>query len=224
MVSLLHAPDKQIDAGCAGLGGQFGCQEHRRTERRERRADRQRADDDAAAGFVLEAIDKAPAVRQWRRASDERSTARRRRLVEAAPGEARPRTGRDRCPRETVRAAALHESAASSATRRPVRDTGRSSAGSLDAGVSLVHPSVSLLEVQQLDDETSAPPRRAPFSSGRSTALASATPGRIGRPPTCALQMVEPAGSVAFRKLRWLLRTAYRASTRSRPSSDASAR
>src|SRR5262245_54536615 len=48
-----------------------------------------------------------------------------------------------------------------------------------------------------------------PFSSGSSTASASAVPGRIGRPPTLALQSIAPGGRVAFRKLRWLLRTAY---------------
>ena len=53
-----------------------------------------------------------------------------------------------------------------------------------------------------------------PFSSGSSRASASAVPGRIGRPPTFALHTVEPGGSVTFRKLRWLFRTAYRASTK----------
>ena len=68
----------------------------------------------------------------------------------------------------------------------------------------------------------SAPARR--FGSGTRMLPFGPVPGRTGRPSTATLQSVAPPGSVSARKLRWLLRTARRASTSALPSSLTMAR
>ena len=50
--------DDQIDARRARFGGQFGREEHRRSDRGESNAHWKRTNDRPAAAFVLEAIDQ----------------------------------------------------------------------------------------------------------------------------------------------------------------------
>ena len=106
------------------------------------------------------------------------------------------------CPRETRPAAARRESAASSAARRPVRDTGRSSAGSSMLRVPLVR-STRRIRCRYISSTTkvgaSSPAR--PFSSGSSTASRF---GHAGTNRTAAdlarSTRSTPAGSVDLQK------------------------
>ncbi len=99
-----------------------------------------------------------------------------------------------------------------------MREMGRSSAGSdtfsrpfSDHATALV-----IYRISTANAGASSPPRD--FSSGKSRLPSGDCPGRTGFPASVTLHTVAPAGSVTFTKLRWLLRTAYRACTNSFPS------
>ena len=140
-------------------------------------------------------------------AATERADARRRRSGHG-PQRLGERTGivfdAKRC-----RAAARPGSAASRCSSTPVRDTGRSSAGSVEARPSLVGPLVDPLEIDELDDEGRRVLAGAALLERQQHRVALRRPrAESAGPPTSALHTVAPAGSVTFRKLRWLLRTA----------------
>ena len=135
---------------------------------------------DAAAGFVLEAIDQR--LQSAGGAALRRALDHRRRCGRGGAGRSASANGPGSLSTRNAPGCGSTRNAASSAARRPcATPADRAPADSTRACPLSTH-AVSLLEVHQLDDEGRRLLAGAPFSSGSSTALASATPGRIGRP------------------------------------------
>ena len=201
LISATHSRVMRLNAssidGRVRFGRQLGRQKHRRPELRKRHVHGQRADDRASAGFVSEAIDERLQLARVLIGRGRRSVSQPATLAPraAAPAiEAPPRTARDRLRRGTCPAAARRESAASDAARRRcARPEDRARAARAARVPLSIHSSIRCRYTISTTKVGASSPAR-PFSSGSSTAPRSATPGRIGRPPTFALHTVDAGG------------------------------
>ena len=147
----------------------------------------QRADDRASTGFVSETVHERLQLRPDRRRRRSVSNPRRCRLrLRPQAIEARQRKDRDRCSTRKVPACERDSKARRVMHSTPVRDTGRSSAGRSRRARCPSVPTHS----GSAADTSSSTTKRGRLLAG--TALlerqqhcaGSATPGRIGRPPT----------------------------------------
>ena len=221
MTHLLAPADREIDRRRLGFGRQLGGQEDRRPQRgkrhvrpaacRPRCGRRLRCDSDRSVcgtATVLARLSSAPSGTSRHRARHPATAIRQSRSRATLVAQRFREHARIGFERGTRQAGPRSGIAASDSNSTPVREIGRSRAGSVSRARALsIHGRPAAGRSSAPTNVGASSPAR-PFSSASNTALVLGHARPTGLPATDALQIVAPAGSVIFRKLRWLLRTA----------------